>query len=113
MTVADAKPRSVGTPLPFSSRVYILVRGSDHNKGEDGNEVPIGTTGEICGSSPLLMLGYYGKPEQSAQTIIEHGRSIVTPDGMRLLRTGDLGYVDDDGYLYMVDRKKDLIISGG
>jgi long-chain acyl-CoA synthetase len=58
--------------------------------------------GEICVRSPSVMLGYWNDPESTADAI---------EDGW--LRTGDLGYLDDDGYLYVVDRKKDLIIRGG
>jgi long-chain acyl-CoA synthetase len=64
----------------------------------DGDE----EIGEICVRSPSVMLGYWGQPEATAEAI---------EDGW--LRTGDLGYVDEDGYLYVVDRKKDLIIRGG
>jgi long-chain acyl-CoA synthetase len=58
--------------------------------------------GEICVRSPSVMLGYWGQPQATAEAI---------EDGW--LRTGDLGYLDEDGYLYVVDRKKDLIIRGG
>jgi acyl-CoA synthetase (AMP-forming)/AMP-acid ligase II len=58
--------------------------------------------GEILGRSPLLMPGYYKRRDLTAQTII---------DGW--LHTGDLGYIDEDGFLFLVDRKKDMIISGG
>jgi long-chain acyl-CoA synthetase len=58
--------------------------------------------GEICVRSSGVMLGYWGQPEATAEAI---------EDGW--LRTGDLGYLDEDGYLYVVDRKKDLIIRGG
>src|SRR6266496_420964 len=68
----------------------------------DGQEAAAGEVGEIVGYSPALMPGYYKQPELTAQTIV---------DGW--LHSGDLGYVDEDGFLYLVDRKKDLIISGG
>jgi long-chain acyl-CoA synthetase len=76
---------SVGQPAPG---VEVRI---------DGDEV-----GEIWVRSPSVMLGYWGQPEATAEAI---------EDGW--LRTGDLGYLDDDGYLYVVDRKKDLIIRGG
>jgi acyl-CoA synthetase (AMP-forming)/AMP-acid ligase II len=65
-------------------------------------EVPVGEVGEICGRGPLMMAGYYKRPDLTAQAIV---------DGW--LHSGDLGYVDDEGFLYLVDRKKDMIISGG
>jgi len=88
-----AKPDSVGIPIPFSEMQIIT--------GE-GKEAAVGEVGEIVGYSPALMPGYYKQPELTAQTIV---------DGW--LHSGDLGYVDEDGFLYLVDRKKDLIISGG
>jgi len=65
-------------------------------------ELPRGEVGEICCRSPFTMLGYWNDPELTAQT-------------MRggWLHTGDMGYLDGDGYLFIVDRKKDLIIRGG
>jgi len=88
-----AKPDSVGVPIPFYEMRIIT--------GE-GREAAVGEVGEIVGYSPALMPGYYKQPELTAQTIV---------DGW--LHSGDLGYVDEDGFLYLVDRKKDLIISGG
>ena len=87
------KPESVGVPLPFSEMRIV---------NSEGEEVPAGEVGEIVGRSPLLMDGYYKQPALTAETIV---------DGW--LHTGDLGYVDEDGFLFMVDRKKDMIISGG
>ena len=58
--------------------------------------------GEICGKGPILMPGYYKRPDLTEKAIV---------DGW--LYSGDLGYVDEDGFLYLVDRKKDMIISGG
>jgi long-chain acyl-CoA synthetase len=68
----------------------------------DDNEVPAGTTGEITLSGPTIMRGYLNLPEQSAEAL---------RGGW--LHTGDVGYVDDDGFLYVVDRLKDMIIRGG
>jgi long-chain acyl-CoA synthetase len=88
-----AKPDSVGVPIPFSEMRIVI---------EQGREAEVGEVGEIAGYSPALMPGYYKQPELTAQAVV---------DGW--LHTGDLGYVDRDGFLYLVDRKKDLIISGG
>lgn len=88
-----AKPNSVGIPPPFSELRIV---------DDQGKPLPPQEIGEIVGRSPLLMPGYYKRPNLTAQTIV---------DGW--LHTGDLGYVDDDGFLYLVDRQKDLIISGG
>ncbi len=87
------KPDSVGTPPPLHEMRIV---------GEDGRDLPPGEVGEIVGRGPLLMPGYHGRPDLTAQAV---------RDGW--LFTGDLGYVDEDGFLFLVDRKKDLIISGG
>ncbi|HZD37923.1 MAG TPA: AMP-binding protein [Actinomycetes bacterium] len=65
-------------------------------------EVPVGERGEICCRAPGVMLGYWNAPETTAETL---------RGGW--LHTGDIGYLDEDGYLWVVDRKKDLIIRGG
>jgi acyl-CoA synthetase (AMP-forming)/AMP-acid ligase II len=88
-----AKPDSVGVPVPFSEMRIV---------DSQGREAAVGEVGEIVGYSPALMPGYYEQPELTAQAVV---------DGW--LHSGDLGYVDEDGFLYLVDRKKDLIISGG
>ena len=64
--------------------------------------MPPGEVGEIVGRGPITTPGYYQRPDLTAETI---------RDGW--VRTGDLGYVDEDGFLFLVDRQKDLIISGG
>jgi len=92
-TLEDRKLGSVGIALE-GVKVRVL--------GPDGTELPVGTVGEIVTQGPCVMLGYLGLPEETAEAI---------PDGW--LRTGDLGYVDKDGYLFLSDRKKDLIIRGG
>ena len=90
---ALCKEGSVGVPPPFFE---MQIRD------EDGNECDVGTVGEICGHGPILMTGYYKQPELTAEAI---------RDGW--LHTGDMGFVDEEGFLYLVDRKKDMIISGG
>lgn len=89
----SGKLRSAGRAAPG-----IDVRIVD----EDMNEVAAGQTGEIAVRSPGCMLGYWNQPELTAQTIV---------DGW--LRTGDAGYMDEDGFVFVVDRVKDMIISGG
>ncbi len=87
------RPSSVGLPMPNVELKIV---------DPDGEEVPTGTPGEVCIKSPLVMPGYWGKPEATAETII---------DGW--LHTGDIGYLDAEGYLYITDRAKDMIIRGG
>jgi long-chain acyl-CoA synthetase len=88
-----AKRTSVGLPQPFFDMRIV---------DQDGKNVAAGEIGEIVGRGPALMPGYYKRPDLTARAIV---------DGW--LHTGDLGYVDGDGFLYLVDRKKDMIISGG
>jgi acyl-CoA synthetase (AMP-forming)/AMP-acid ligase II len=89
----EAKANSVGAPPPFFEMRIIK---------EDGSEAVTGEVGEIVGRGPILMPGYYKRPDLTGQAIINGW-----------LHTGDLGYVDEDGFLFLVDRMKDLIISGG
>ena len=84
---------SCGRPI-YNSQVKLL--------DDDGNEVPTGEVGEICVRGPLVMKGYWNKPEETAKAM-RHG----------WLYTGDLARADEDGFLYIVDRSKDMIISGG
>jgi len=83
----------VGVPV-YDSRVEIL--------GDDGAALPPGEIGEIVATGPQVVPGYWRKPDETA---------IALPDGR--LRTGDVGYVDGDGWVYLVDRRKDLIIASG
>lgn len=69
---------------------------------EAGQTVPTGTVGEVAVRSPGAMLGYWGMPEQTAKTLVNGW-----------VHTGDAGYLDEEGFLYLVDRVKDMIVSGG
>jgi len=69
---------------------------------DDGNEKPTGELGEVCIRGSILMPGYWNRPDATAE---------VLRDGW--LFTGDIGYLDEDGYLYITDRAKDMIIRGG
>ena len=89
----SSRPGSVGLPIPG---YQVSIRD------DDDAEVPAGTDGEICVLADGVMAGYWNSPEETAATL--RGG---------LLHTGDIGRFDADGYLYVVDRKKDLIIRGG
>jgi long-chain acyl-CoA synthetase len=90
---AERRAGSIGTPIPGAE-----VRLVDGN----GKDVHPGEVGEIAVRGPNVMKGYWGKPEETAKAI---------PDGW--LRTGDLARQDSDGYFFIVDRRKDVIIRGG
>jgi long-chain acyl-CoA synthetase len=94
---------SVGMPLPD-----VSVRIFDGDEGT--TELPTGETGEIAMAAPQLMTGYWNRPEETANVLREHTIDGVTS---RWLHTGDLGYLDSDGYVFIVDRKKDLIKTSG
>jgi len=74
---------------------------------EQGRAVAPGETGEVVGRSAAMMAGYHGQPEKTREA------EWFSPEGLRFIRTGDLGRFDDDGFLTLLDRKKDMIISGG
>lgn len=94
----ERKLRSVGKPV-FGTDIRIL--------GEDDREAGPGETGEIVGRSRLMMSGYQAREDANREA------TWVDPSRGRWLRTGDLGHLDDEGFLYIVDREKDMIISGG
>jgi fatty-acyl-CoA synthase len=88
-----ARLATCGRPVPW---VHVALLD------DDGNEVPAGEPGEICVRGPLVMKGYWNKPEQTAEAFA-HG----------WLHTGDVARADEHGYLTIVDRKKDMIVTGG
>jgi acyl-CoA synthetase (AMP-forming)/AMP-acid ligase II len=90
---AANKLLSAGRPVPIA-QVRILNAA--------GMEVPRGSVGEIVARGPMMMQGYWGKPEQTA---------LAVRDGW--MYTGDAGYMDEDGFVYVVDRIKDVIVTGG
>jgi long-chain acyl-CoA synthetase len=89
------KDNSAGPAFPYTT---IEIRDPE----EPHRILPQGERGEVCARGPQVMQGYWGKPEDSARSFV---------DGA--LRTGDIGYVDRDGFLFLVDRIKDLILCGG
>jgi long-chain acyl-CoA synthetase len=74
---------------------------------DDGREVPRGQDGEVVGHSAGMMAGYHGQPEKTREA------EWYSPEGKRFIRTGDVGRFDEDGFLTLFDRKKDMVISGG
>lgn len=87
------KPGSIGVPIP---EVEVSVQD------DEGRILGPGATGEICVRGPNVMLGYWNQPEETAKTLV---------DGW--LRTGDIGHGDTDGYFYITDRKKDMLLVNG
>jgi len=97
MNPAFGKKKLGSIGLPLLNTDLKLV------EPETGKEVPLGEAGEICVRGPQIMVGYYNKPEETKKAIDEDG----------YMHTGDVGIQDEDGYLSIVDRTKDMIIVGG
>jgi acyl-CoA synthetase (AMP-forming)/AMP-acid ligase II len=99
--IAHANPdklHTVGQPSP--GHIIKII-------DEDGNELPQGETGEIVGHSPIMMNGYHGKDDKTREV------EWFDAEGRRYIRHGDVGKFDEDGFLILMDRAKDMIISGG
>lgn len=92
------KLHTVGRPGPGADIRFI---------DEAGNELPPGQQGEIVGRSAGMMTGYYGLPEKTKDA------EWFSPEGLRFIRSGDVGCFDEDGFIVLGDRKKDMIITGG
>ncbi|MFZ5733615.1 MAG: long-chain fatty acid--CoA ligase [Pseudomonadota bacterium] len=90
----DKYSGSIGVPVPST---LISIRD------DDGKEVPLGQPGEICAKGPQVMVGYWNRPEETAK--------VMTADGF--FRTGDIGVMAPDGYVKIVDRKKDMVLVSG
>ena len=93
-TDTDKFTGTIGLPVP-NTEIAIL--------DDDGNHLPVGSTGEIAIRGPQVMAGYWQRPDETAK--------VMTPDGF--FRTGDIGVMDADGYTKIVDRKKDMILVSG
>ncbi|UCE32044.1 MAG: long-chain-fatty-acid--CoA ligase [Burkholderiales bacterium] len=93
-TDTDAFSGTIGLPMPSTD---IVIRD------DDGNDLPPGATGEICIRGPQVMAGYWNRPQETA--------NVMYPDGF--LKTGDIGIIDERGYIRIVDRKKDMILVSG
>lgn len=104
--VCILKPEAHDPDGPLAGKLASIGTPVDHCKvivaDEDGNEVPRGTVGEIRVQGPNVMLGYRGQPELTEAAL-----------GSGWYRTGDGAYMDEDGYVFLVDRIKDMIITGG
>ena len=92
------KLHTVGQPAPGHD-IRII--------GENGAELPRGETGEVVGKSMSIMTGYHNQPKKTSEA------EWYSPEGERFIRTGDVGRFDEDGFLVLGDRKKDMIITGG
>ncbi|MGJ3241028.1 MAG: AMP-binding protein [Anaerolineae bacterium] len=96
----EQKIRSVGMPYPDVDMKIMQIDDPD-------TEVPVGEIGELVVSAPNLMIGYHGMPTESKNALR------TDTDGKTWLYTGDIARMDDDGYFYIVDRKKDMALIGG
>jgi fatty-acyl-CoA synthase len=99
-TITTLNPRFVLTKMASVGKPFMNVE--TRLVDDDGKDVPRGSVGEVLARGPNIMAGYYKDPDATARTL----------EG-NWLHTGDLGRLDDEGFLYIVDRKKDMIITGG
>ncbi len=102
LSAADHRRALAGRPELLLSAGRALLGTTIRIVDDDGNEVPRGSSGEIVARGPQLMKGYWNLPEATAKTLV---------DGW--IHTGDVGVMDDEGYVYIKDRIKDMVVSGG
>ncbi|WII95706.1 AMP-binding protein [Moraxella haemolytica] len=104
--LSETSPVLTVTPPPagYSGRIGVPLPHTDIRLLDDaGNEVPFGEPGEICAKGPQVMKGYYKRDDETAK--------VMTDDGF--FRTGDIGIIDEEGYIKIVDRKKDMVLVSG
>ncbi|WP_028240414.1 long-chain-fatty-acid--CoA ligase FadD1 [Stutzerimonas azotifigens] len=92
--IKHIKGGTIGIPLP-STQCKVI--------DDEGNDLPLGSVGELCVKGPQVMKGYWQRPEATAEILSEDG----------WLKTGDIGIIQEDGYMRIVDRKKDMILVSG
>jgi long-chain acyl-CoA synthetase len=92
----DAEEFNGSIGLPISSTIVTI-------RDDDGKELPVGQSGEICVEGPQVMREYWNRPDETAKVMLPG----------HVLRTGDVGYMDPQGYVYIEDRKKDMILVSG
>ena len=99
------KAGSIGIPLPDTHSRIVAIQGE--GESPDLRDMPIGEAGELLVSGPQIMLGYFANPRSTRQSLVtdEHGKT--------WLRTGDIARMDEQGYFFVLDRKKDMIIRSG
>jgi long-chain acyl-CoA synthetase len=105
--LTETSPAATINPLSlkaFNGSIGLPISSTELSIRDDaGQDLPIGATGEICLRGPQVTKGYWQRPEETA--------AVFHADGF--LRTGDIGYVDDQGFVFLVDRKKDMILVSG
>ena len=104
--LTETSPAACINPFnhPFNGSIGLPIASTEVSIRDDaGNEVAPGATGEICVRGPQVMAGYWNRPDETAL--------VMLPDGW--LRTGDIGHIDAQGYVFIEDRKKDMILVSG
>lgn len=105
--LTETSPAATMNPMyldGYNGSIGLPISSTDVSiRDDDGNEVPVGSSGELCIKGPQVMPGYWKRPDETAL--------VFTKDGF--LKTGDIARIDEEGYVYLVDRKKDMIVVSG